>query len=69
MKTKIFQIKIHLRMHRKFAAIQENHQNSILFHESIPVKEQVERKKCDKALVRLQLLAVLSLGLIQALIT
>jgi hypothetical protein len=40
MKTKFFRFKILQRMHRKFPAIlQQNHQNSILFHETIPLKQ------------------------------
>jgi hypothetical protein len=31
-------------MHRKFEAIQQNHQNSILYHETIPLKGQSHEK-------------------------
>jgi hypothetical protein len=37
MQTKNFKFNILQRMHRKFPAIQQNHQNSILFHEPIPL--------------------------------
>jgi hypothetical protein len=38
MKTKILKFKILQRVHRRFRAIQQNHQNSILLHETIPLK-------------------------------
>jgi hypothetical protein len=37
MKTKMLKFKILQRMHIQFPAIQQNHQNSILFHETIPL--------------------------------
>jgi hypothetical protein len=37
MKTKILKLKILQWIHRKFTAIQKDHQNSILFHEAIPL--------------------------------
>jgi hypothetical protein len=38
-KTKILKFKILRRVHGKFAAIQQNHQNSMLFHETIPLNK------------------------------
>jgi hypothetical protein len=38
MQTKILKLKILQRMQRKFAAKQQNHQNVLLFHETIPLK-------------------------------
>jgi hypothetical protein len=31
-------------MHRKFPAIQQNQRNSILFHETIPLKQRTSKK-------------------------
>jgi hypothetical protein len=38
---KILKFLIPQRMHGKFPALQQNQQNSILFHETIPLREAV----------------------------
>jgi hypothetical protein len=42
-------------MHGKFPAIQQNHRNSILFHETIPLKNAIADQGASKILADYQL--------------